>query len=153
VTPVSSKTSCSADAGGVSPRTILPPGRFHSTPSASQYATARIGPWSDKLDQLLVANEGKAPRERLTLIRVFEELRCCGYVGGYDAVQGYFTGAKSVRPGSLSHVSFFEWHGVRRYYEKLEYSAGVTAEIEALFDHFIRVDGKRQRRRFPTPAR
>ena len=38
----------------------------------------KIGPWSDKLDQLLVANEGKAPRERLTLIRLFEELRGCG---------------------------------------------------------------------------
>ena len=29
----------------------------------------RIGPWSDKLDHLLVANEGKASRERLTLSR------------------------------------------------------------------------------------
>jgi hypothetical protein len=46
----------------------------------------RIGPWSDKLDQLLVANEGRASRERLTLIRLFEELRGCGYAGGYDAV-------------------------------------------------------------------
>ena len=35
----------------------------------------KIGPWSDKLDQLLLANEGKASRERLTLIRLFEELR------------------------------------------------------------------------------
>src|SRR5664280_1377591 len=26
----------------------------------------KIGPWSDKLDQLLLANEGKASRERLT---------------------------------------------------------------------------------------
>ena len=49
----------------------------------------KIGPWSDKLDQLLVANEGKAPRERLTLIRVFEELRGLGYAGGYDAVRRY----------------------------------------------------------------
>jgi hypothetical protein len=39
----------------------------------------KIGPWSDKLDQLLVANDGKAPRERLTLIRLFEDLRGCGY--------------------------------------------------------------------------
>ncbi len=31
----------------------------------------KIGPWSDKLDQLLLANEGKASRERLTLIRLF----------------------------------------------------------------------------------
>jgi hypothetical protein len=49
----------------------------------------RIGPWSDKLDQLLSANEGKASRERLTLIRLFEELRGCGYAGGYDAVRRY----------------------------------------------------------------
>ena len=31
----------------------------------------KIGPWSDKLDELLLANEGKASRERLTLIRLF----------------------------------------------------------------------------------
>src|ERR1700678_666629 len=27
----------------------------------------KIGPWRDKLDQLLLANEGKASRERLTI--------------------------------------------------------------------------------------
>jgi hypothetical protein len=35
----------------------------------------KVGPWRDKLDQLLLANEGKASRKRLTLIRLFEELR------------------------------------------------------------------------------
>jgi transposase len=49
----------------------------------------KIGRWSDELDQLLTANEGKSPRERLTLIRVFEELRGRGYEGGYDAVRRY----------------------------------------------------------------
>lgn len=49
----------------------------------------KIRPWSDKLDQLLLANEGKASRERLTLIRLFEELRGRGYGGGYDAVRRY----------------------------------------------------------------
>src|SRR6266581_1230004 len=49
----------------------------------------KIGPWRDKLDQLLLANEGKAARERLTLIRFFEELRGLGYDGGYDAVRRY----------------------------------------------------------------
>src|ERR1700716_4144983 len=49
----------------------------------------KIGPWRDKLDQLLLANEGKASRERLTLIRLFEELRGRGYDGGYDAVRRY----------------------------------------------------------------
>ena len=49
----------------------------------------KIGPWRDKLDQLLLANEGKASRERLTLIRLFEELRELGYDGGYDAVRHF----------------------------------------------------------------
>jgi transposase len=49
----------------------------------------KIGRWSDELDQLLAANEGKSPRERLTLIRIFEELRGRGYEGGYDAVRRY----------------------------------------------------------------
>ena len=45
----------------------------------------KMGPWSAELDRLLVANESKAARERLTLIRLFEELRGLGYAGGYDA--------------------------------------------------------------------
>jgi hypothetical protein len=43
----------------------------------------KIGPWQEELDSLLSANEGKPARERLTLIRVFEELRGRGYAGGY----------------------------------------------------------------------
>ena len=49
----------------------------------------KIGRWRDTLDQLLLANEAKASRERLTLIRIFEELRGQGYDGGYDAVRRY----------------------------------------------------------------
>src|SRR6202165_4741661 len=49
----------------------------------------RIGPWSEKLDQLLSANEGKASGARLTPILLFEEQRGCGYAGGYDAVRRY----------------------------------------------------------------
>ena len=39
----------------------------------------RIGPWCDRLDAMLAANEAKPGRERLTLIRLFEELRALGY--------------------------------------------------------------------------
>ena len=49
----------------------------------------KIGRWRDTLDQLLAQNETKSSRERLTLIRLFEELRGRGYDGGYDAVRRY----------------------------------------------------------------
>src|SRR4051812_2658006 len=42
----------------------------------------KIGPWRDQLDALLLANEGRAARERLTLMRIFEEVRGLGYAGG-----------------------------------------------------------------------
>jgi hypothetical protein len=35
----------------------------------------RLGPWQEALDRLLVSNEGKPRRERLTLIRVFDRPR------------------------------------------------------------------------------
>ena len=39
----------------------------------------RMDAWRDELDRLLSANASKSQRERLTLIRVFEELRGLGY--------------------------------------------------------------------------
>jgi transposase len=54
-----------------------------------QQPRPRLGAWREKLDELLTANEAKASRERLTLIRVFEALRGLGYEGGYDAVRRY----------------------------------------------------------------
>ncbi len=52
----------------------------------------RIGPCQDELDRLLAVNEAKPNRERLTLTRIFEELRGLGYEGGYDAVRRYARG-------------------------------------------------------------
>ena len=49
----------------------------------------KLGPWSKKLDDLLETNAKKSVRERLTLIRVFEDLHGLGYEGGYDAVRRY----------------------------------------------------------------
>jgi transposase len=49
----------------------------------------RIDPWRDQLDGLLLENEGKPVRERLTRIRIFEELRALGYEGSYDAIRRY----------------------------------------------------------------
>ena len=49
----------------------------------------QIGPWQGQLEQCLDSHVGNASRERLTLIRIFEELRGLGYEGGYDAVRRF----------------------------------------------------------------
>ena len=47
----------------------------------------KLGPWREELERLLAANAARSSRERLTLMRIFEELRGLGYAGGYDAVR------------------------------------------------------------------
>jgi transposase len=49
----------------------------------------KLGAWHGDLDRMLSDNQAGPARERLTLIRVFEELRALGYVGSYDAVRRY----------------------------------------------------------------
>ena len=64
----------------------------------------KIGPWRERLDTLLLANERKPPRERLTLIRVFEELRRLGYEGSYDAVRRYAGAWRRERGAALAEA-------------------------------------------------
>ena len=59
----------------------------------------KLGGWTPDLDRLLATNTKAAARERLTLIRIFEELRALGYAGGYDAVRRY------ARRWSREHAS------------------------------------------------
>jgi transposase len=64
----------------------------------------RIDPWRDQLDGLLLENAGKPTRERLTLIRIFEELRALGYEGSYDAVRRYAKRWRAERGAAMAEA-------------------------------------------------
>nr|WP_280141871.1 helix-turn-helix domain-containing protein [Mesorhizobium sp. YR577] len=49
----------------------------------------KVGVWKAEIERFLTANEGKPLRERLTLIRIYEEVRAHGYDGSYDAIRRY----------------------------------------------------------------
>ena len=49
----------------------------------------KLGPWVDELERQLEANEKKARRDRLSLLRIHADLASLGYEGGYDAVRRY----------------------------------------------------------------
>ena len=49
----------------------------------------KLGPWVDELERQLKANEKKARKDRLSLLRIHEDLVSLGYKGGYDAVRRY----------------------------------------------------------------
>ena len=66
----------------------------------------KLGPWVGALDGLLLGNESKSARERLTLIRVFEELRGQGYDGSYDAVRPVFRSPGQKERGAVTAQAF-----------------------------------------------
>jgi hypothetical protein len=68
----------------------------------SQQPLPRIGPWRERLEALLDENDGRAARERLTLIRIFEELRALGYAGSYAAVRRYAIAWREKRAGATA---------------------------------------------------
>ena len=67
----------------------------------------KLGRWRDELDRLLTANDARAARERLTLIRIFEELRGLGYAGGYDTVRRYARGWQRARSAMTAVDAIF----------------------------------------------
>jgi hypothetical protein len=49
----------------------------------------KLGRRTEDLDRLLARNADAPARPRLTLIRIFEELRALGYGSGYDTIRRY----------------------------------------------------------------
>src|SRR5205823_3745525 len=64
----------------------------------------KLGSWHADLDGLLLANEEKPARERLTLIRIFEALRALGYEGSYDAVRRYAKVWRAKRGAAMAEA-------------------------------------------------
>lgn len=61
----------------------------------------KIDPWRSDLDEMLAENDRQPKRQRLTLVRIYEELRNRGYDGSYDAVRRYAASwSKATREAS-----------------------------------------------------
>jgi hypothetical protein len=86
---------------------------------------------------LLAANDGKPRRERLTLIRIFEDLRARGYEGGYP---GRFDGFHAVA-ASVSKTCLVRFDNNR--YSVSAHAVGKPVEIRAYAERIeIRQDGR-----------
>jgi len=83
-------------------RKVLRSGATEFTYEREVQPRPKLGRWKSDLDRLLAGNEAKPARERLTLIRLFEELRSLGYDGGYDAVRRYARGWGRERSASTA---------------------------------------------------
>lgn len=64
----------------------------------------KLGRWKAALDTMLTANANKPARERLTLIRIYEELQALGYDGSYDAVRRYARGWNREQIGATAEA-------------------------------------------------
>ena len=58
----------------------------------------KLGQWVEELERRLEGNEDKERRDRLSVLRMYEELVELGYSGSYDAVRRYAVGWRHRRP-------------------------------------------------------
>ncbi|BCH56744.1 IS21 family transposase [Agrobacterium vitis] len=64
----------------------------------------KTGAWQAEIERFLATNEGRPSRERLTLIRIYEELRALGYDGSYDAIRRYAKGWEKNRGSATAQA-------------------------------------------------
>ena len=77
-------------------------GEFHYERSVQPLP--KLGSHVAYLDRLLEENERRPRRERLTLMRIWEELRGLGFEGGYDTVRRYGRRWQRARDAQLAEA-------------------------------------------------
>ena len=85
-------------------RRILRSGETSFSYERERQPQPKIGPWQVQLDALLDGNDAKQKRERLTLIRIYEELRALGYEGSYDAIRRYAKSREKARGAAMAEA-------------------------------------------------
>lgn len=70
-------------------RKVIRSGTTEFTYDRTRRPRPKIDPWRPEVDEMLAENSRRPKRERLTVIRFYEELRNRGYGGSYDAVRLY----------------------------------------------------------------
>jgi transposase len=65
----------------------------------------KLGKWIAELKRRLSDNDARSKRERLDLVRIYEDLQTNGYDGGYDAVRRYAR-ARQRRLGTMASGAF-----------------------------------------------
>lgn len=84
-------------------RKVIRSGSTEFTYDRTTQPRPKIDPWRSELDEMLAENSRRPKRQRLTLVRIYEELRNRGYGGGYDAVRRYAAGwSKATREASAA---------------------------------------------------
>ena len=84
-------------------RKVIRSGATEFTYDRTTQPRPKIGPWRSELDAMLAENARRPKRDRLTVIRIYEELRNRGYGGGYDAVRRYAASwSKATQEASAS---------------------------------------------------
>ena len=97
----------------------------------------KLGPWIEVLDGYLETNEKKPRRDRLSLMRIYEELAALGYAGGYDAIRRYagvWRRERRAMPASQAFVPLSFAPGEAYQFDwSHEYAvlSGVTTRVKA----------------------
>ena len=110
----------------------------------------KLGPWVDDLERQLEANEKKARRDRLSLLRIHEDLASLGYEGGYDAVRRYarvWRRRHRLLSSSEAYVPLIFDPGEAYQFDwSHEYAvlSGTTTRVRAAYDDIL-ADGLKRR--------